>query len=152
MLKIYFGELEEAIFNTPQYFDINWEDEWLEDEFTKEMVRKIDKSEVLEGGVIKSPVFGLMPPERLSGGVKTLILMNNEPDKIFNASQCGNNCVEFIMRIAEEKDITIRLGHFMEFKEPFDIEIANNGNHVKTMMEIITNAVPYIYEISDTSK
>ena len=59
--------------------------------------------------MIDSPFLGPIPPERLSGGVKTLILMQNDPDHIFNASASGNNCAQWILKLAEQKDITIRL-------------------------------------------
>ena len=53
------------------------------------MVQDVDKSIVLDCGVIDSPVFGKMPPIGLSGGVKTLILVKFEKEKIFNASRKG---------------------------------------------------------------
>ncbi len=56
------------------------------------MIKDVDDSDVLSRECIKSPVLGQIPPERLSGGVKTLLLMLNEPDKIFNAFVCGDNC------------------------------------------------------------
>lgn len=52
----------------------------------KEMIFDIDKSTVLDSAVIRSPILGNIPPTSLSGGVKTLILIQNETDKIFNAS------------------------------------------------------------------
>lgn len=51
---------------------------WFDSELAKEMIRDIDDSEVLSGECINSPVLGQIPPERLSGGVKTLLLMLNE--------------------------------------------------------------------------
>ena len=49
----------------------------------KQIVREVDDSEVLSSECIQSPVLGQIPPERLSGGVKTLLLILNEPEKIF---------------------------------------------------------------------
>ena len=45
--------------------------------FAREVIRKVDKSEVLDKQAIQSPVFGIISPERLSGGTKTLLLMKN---------------------------------------------------------------------------
>lgn len=64
------------------------------------MIQDVDKSTVLDSGVIDSPVMGKIPPTSLSGGVKTLILMKNEPEKIFNASACGDNCAKWILHLA----------------------------------------------------
>ena len=55
------------------------------------MIKDVDKSIVLDSGVIDSPVLGKIPPVSLSGGVKTLILMQNDDECIFNASACGDN-------------------------------------------------------------
>ena len=62
------------------------------------MIYDIDKSSVIEGTVIDSPVMGKIPPTSLSGGVKTLILIANEPEKIFNASTCGDNCAKPLLK------------------------------------------------------
>lgn len=56
--------MPEAIFNTSVYFKNVYEDSWITEPFSKEMI-------------------------------------------FFNASTCGNNCVKWILKIAEEQDITI---------------------------------------------
>ena len=37
------------------------------------------------------------------------------PEHIFNASACGDNCASWILKIAQKKDLTIRLGYLMYF-------------------------------------
>lgn len=83
MLNVYYGDLPEAIYSTAVYFKNLYEDRWITDEFAKKMILDIDKSTVLDSAVISSPVLGNIPPTSLSGGVKTLILIQNETDKIF---------------------------------------------------------------------
>ena len=61
-----------------------------------------------------SPFLGSIPPLRLSGGVKTLILMNHDSDHVFNASFCGDSCASWILKIAEGKELTVRLGYLMD--------------------------------------
>ena len=85
MLNIYFGDMPEAVYNTSVYFNYTYEDEWLTSDFAKEVIKKIDKSNVLGPHAIESPVLGVIPPENLSGGTKTLLLMANDPEKVFNA-------------------------------------------------------------------
>jgi len=92
MLSIYYGKMENVIYNTSVYFNNVFRGEWLEDPLIIEMIRDVDNSEVLGNGAIKSPVLGVISPSTLSGGVKTLILIYKVPDKIFNASNCGDNC------------------------------------------------------------
>ena len=105
-----------------------------------------DKSDVLSGECINSPVLGQIPPERLSGGVKTLLLILNEPDKIFNASTCGDNCAKWLLEIGRQKDVTINLRHMMGFgkETEFSIKIKNNGKIVQSMKELIPVASYYL--------
>lgn len=138
MLSIFYGEMPEAIFNTTVYFKNIYEDEWITDSLVKRMILDIDKSIVLDSGVIDSPIMGKIPPTSLSGGVKTLILMKNEPEKIFNASACGDNCAKWILQLAEQQDLTINLRHLMDFgRDAFYIRILNTNQIVRNMKELI---------------
>ena len=145
MLNIFYGDMPEAIFNTSVYFKNTYEDKWITETFTKKMILDIDKSIVLDGAVIDSPVLGKISPLSLSGGVKTLILMWNEPEKIFNASTCGDNCAKWILKIAETKDVTINLRHLMDFgKEKFEVRILNTNEVVHSMKELVPIAGMYV--------
>ncbi len=140
MVRIHYGDLSaDNYISSPNiYFNNQYEDKWMVDPLTVEMVRDVDESEVIDPGVIDSPFLGAIAPESLSGGVKTLILINNDPSHIFNASACGDNCAKWILKIGEKKDILIRLGHFMEFGEgPFEIEVENVGKIAHDKRELI---------------
>ena len=63
------------VFSPDTWFKYNYEEEWFEDELVKEMVRDVDDSTVISAYSIDSPVLGIIAPERLSGGVKALIIM-----------------------------------------------------------------------------
>ena len=141
MLKVIFGDVEEAIYNTSVYFDNTYEEEWITSDFSKKVIFDIDKSEVLSDEYIKSPVLGPITPTKLSGGTKTLILINNNPDMIFNASTCGDNCAKWILQLGKEKDIVINLRHIMDFgDEEFEICIVNTNQVVHSMIELISIA------------
>lgn len=145
MLTIFYGDMPQAIYNTSVYFKNVYEETWITDPMAMEMIRDIDDSTVIAGGVIDSPVLGLIPPVSLSGGVKTLILIANEPDKIFNASTCGNNCAKWILKLAENRDITINLRHLMNFGEKeFTICIQNTNQIVHSMKELVPIAGLYV--------
>ena len=139
MLHIFYGELEKDNYiNVPDiFFNNTYEDEWITDKLSVEMIKDVDKSEVIGPHLIDSPYLGPISPERLSGGVKTLMLINNDSDHIFNASACGDNCAKWILNISNTKDITIRLGYLMDFgDEPFDAEIVNTGEVVHNLAEL----------------
>ena len=145
MLKIFFGDMSDAVYNTASYFKYDYEDEWIIDPFVKEMIQDVDKSTVLDSGVLVSPVLGKIPPTGLSGGVKTLILVKFDKDKIFNASTCGDNCAKWILKLGREKDLTINLRHVMGFgKEPFEFLVLNTGEIVRDMTSFVRIAGKYV--------
>ena len=157
MLNIYYGDMKEAVYNTSAYFKYDYEDSWIVDPFVKEMIQDVDKSTVLDSGVIDSPVLGLHvegpylnpkragEPTELSGGVKTLILFKFNKDKIFNASTCGDNCAKWLLKIAESEDRTVNLRHLMDFgKNPFTIRILNTNEIVHSMKELVPIAGEFV--------
>ncbi len=145
MLSVYFGDMPGAVFNTAVFFKNDYEDEWITDPLVKEMIRDVDRSEVLDSGVIDSPVLGKIPPLNLSGGVKTLILVRFEPGKVFNASTCGDNCAKWLLKIAETEDRTVNLRHIMDFGSgTFEIRVLNNGTVVHSMAELTDTAIDYV--------
>ena len=146
MLNVYLGKMDEAIYYPPTYFDNRYEDEWITDKRSVEMIRNVDQSEVISPHLIESPVLGPISPKEISGGVKTLILMIfDETGKVFNASACGDNCAKWILKIARKKELTINLRHIMEFgDDEFEIKILNTGNVVHNMLEFINIAGMYV--------
>ena len=146
MLKIYLGDMEEAIYHPPTYFDNRYEDEWITHPMTVEMIKDVDKSEVVGVHLIESPVLGPITVKEISGGVKTLILMAfDETGKIFNASACGDNCAKWVLKISKTKDLTINLRHIMDFgQETFEAEILNTGDIVHGMGEFVNIAGNYV--------
>lgn len=140
MLRVIYGELDtpDYIFNPDPFFNNTYEDDWITDPMSVQMIKDIDRSEVKGARLIDSPYLGAIPTERLSRGVKTLILMKFDSEHIFNASACGDNCAPWILKIAKEKDLTIRLGYLMDFgNDSFEIEIVNLHKVVRTMKELI---------------
>ena len=119
MLSIYFGEYsgENYIENPDLYFDNTYEDEWLRDERSIEMVKDVDRSELVSPNLVVSPVLGSIPVSRLSGGVKTLIQVAHDSGHVYNASACGDNCAKWLLKLGQEKDILVRLGHMMHFED-----------------------------------
>lgn len=138
MLNIYYGEMEEAIYNPAVYFKNTYKDEWITDDFTKAMILDIDKSVVVGPRIIDSPVLGGITPRELSGGVKTLILVHHVQEKIFNVSTCGDNCAKWLLKMGEEREVTINLRHLMDFGEnTFSIRIINTDQVVHSMAELV---------------
>ena len=145
MLKIFFGNREDAIYNTSVYFKNVYRDEWITDSLCCDMIKDIDQSIIVGAHMIESPVLGPITPKDLSGGVKTLILIYKDREHMFNASNCGDNCAKWLLRMAENDDISINLRHLMDFgKEKFEIEVMNNGQIVHDMEELVDAAGEYV--------
>lgn len=145
LLSIFFGDMPEAIYNTSVYFKNQYKEKWITDELSVEMIKSVDRSEVLDVNAIKSPVLGIISPVGLSGGVKTLILIANDKKHIFNASTCGDNCSRWILKIAENRDVTINLRHIMDFgKKKFKIKILNTDEIVTNMEELLHSAYKFV--------
>ena len=146
MLNVYLGDMKDAIYHPPTYFDNQYEDEWITADLSVEMIKDVDRSDVISSRIIDSPVLGPIPPRDLSGGVKTLILMAFDTSgKVFNASVCGDNCAKWILHIAQQKDLTINLRHIMDFgDEPFEMLIMNTNTVVHNMIEFLDIAGLYV--------
>ena len=146
MLNIFLGNMDEAIYFPPVYFDNRYEDEWITEKLSVEMIKDVDQSVVVGPRLIDSPVLGPISVKELSGGVKTLILMAfDDSGRVFNASACGDNCAKWILHIAEKKELTINLRHIMNFgKGEFEARILNTGDVVHNMKEFIIVAGEYV--------
>lgn len=145
MLNVYFGDMPGVIYNTSVYLKNVYDRDWLEMPSVKAMIQDVDKSKVLGNSAIESPVMGIIPPVNLSGGVKTLILIDQIPSKVFNASNCGDNCAKWLLKMGKEKDVTINLRHIMDFgEEDFDIKIMNTGEVVHNMLQLVSVAGRYV--------
>lgn len=147
MLRIYFGEMDNVAYG-PTWFKYSYETAWFEDPFVQQMIKDVDNTTYVAGGVFDSPVLGPIPPERLSGGVKTLIMIYEMPDKIFDATSCGENCAQSLLEIGKKKDITVNLRYFMPMRglEPFEIQILNTGSKVCSEKEYTLEALDSLDE------
>ena len=86
-----------------------------------------------------------MSPKKLSGGVKTLLLIAYDRSRIFNASTCGDNCAHWILKIAEGRKVVINLRHLMDFgKDEFKIKVLNTGKIVKNMGDLVAEAGEFV--------
>lgn len=134
MLRVFFGFRDDEIYDTETYYRNQYDKAWVLDPFAKRVIEDIDASEVVGLDEIRNEVFGTFSSKELSAGVKTLLLMKNQPRKVFNISNCGDNCAKYILELAEDNDITVCLHHFMDFGKEFSVRVINEGKR-----KVITN-------------
>lgn len=118
------------------YFDNIYEDEWFQNDFTKEVVREIDKSEVIDARSIYNEYGGSLPVTSISTGAKSLLLLMFTDRKV-SGDRMGDNCIPKLLEIASIKDIHISLDHLMEFPERFEATIENTGIVTYNMKDFI---------------
>lgn len=144
MLNIFIGEMPNVIYDTASYFNNVYLDSWLEEDLSQKILKSVDKAKVLSPQAVESKVRGVIPVTSISGGAKTLLLIDHMPQKVFNASTCGDNCSKWLLTIAKrhKEDITVNLRHLMNFDPQgkgnhFEIRIANTGQIVHDMKEYV---------------
>lgn len=145
MLKIWYDADIDYMKDAQAYFDNVYEDEWLEDDLVREMVRDVDNSDVVSPHIIESPILGAITPRELSGGLKVLILLLKDDSFVYNISNCGDNCAEWILKIAKDKDLVVYLQHIMHFEGDFKIQIMNTG-------KIVCNPKEYVYGLLEAEE
>ena len=142
MLHIIFGDCEEAIYNTSAFFDNQYLDSWLNDDFAADVIKGVDKGKILSTLAVETKALGVIPVTKIAGGSKTVLLVKNCPQMIFNASTCGDNCAKYLLKIGKIQDVTINLYHIMDFgKNKFEIHIINTDKIVHNMPELIQEAL-----------
>ena len=145
MLNVWFDKMPDVIYDTSTYFKHVYRDRWITDPLSVEMIRDVDHSEVIGSNLIQSPVLGAISPTQLSGGVKTLILINKVKGQVFNASRCGDNCAKWLLRIAENKKVVVNLRHLMDFGDgEFKIMVMNKKKIAHNMRELVLQAGEYV--------
>ena len=150
MLSIFFGYDENAVLSVDTYFNNTYDETWLDDPFVREIIRTVDHSEVQDRQCIMSGVLGQIPPERLSGGAKALILMYEEEGFYTDLIVCGENCESLILDMVQQKDISCSLsGYDISFKRlgdrehPVPIRCENDGSLLKTNEEFVMKMLEF---------
>ncbi|MBR6223250.1 MAG: DUF4869 domain-containing protein [Lachnospiraceae bacterium] len=145
MLTIIFGDSDNIEYG-PSWFKYNYDPLWLKDPFVQEMILGVDKSRYIDGLVIDSPVLGPIPPERLSGGLKTLIMIYEKPELTFDATSCGENCAGYLLEIGKQKDVRVNLNYLMTFEKysPFEVFIENEKRIISDPEDYLITAMKYI--------
>lgn len=144
MLSIYFGDREDAFYG-PTWFKFNYDPSWFQDPFVEKMMENVDHSGYKGGELIVSDTLGPIAPERLSGGLQTLILIYEKPKMIFDATSCGPNCAKWLLEIGRREDVTVTLNYIMPLNEdPINIRIINDNSVVKTYRDYQLAALKFL--------
>lgn len=119
MLNIFLGTKNDSIYYVSEYFDATFEKEWFNSQLAKEIIKGIDDSEHIKDSYIESPVLGAISPRDLSSGCKGVLLLLNEDNITVCGERFGDNCFEYLFKVAELKDINITLSHIPHTPQQF---------------------------------
>lgn len=132
MLKLHFGHTDDTLFYPGSYFNVTYnpDDKWFDDPFIKEIVYGIDCVTIESDFNMFSERFG-MPCNytTISTGSKNTILAY-KTDFVINGDNLGDNCVPYILKIADSKDLIITLEHIIQFPEKFECIILNDNTRI----------------------
>lgn len=104
MLHLYIGRRKDYFLSGDGVFDFNFDCSYLLTDFSKKVIKAIDKSEVVDKNVIVSPILGGIAPSFLAGSTKTLLMLMYTDYK-FYLEAMGDNCLPFLKYISDQKDI-----------------------------------------------
>lgn len=138
-LYIYFGEMPNELAIADGWFDNQLPDEYYVTDFSKRVIKTIDKSDVINENMVDSPVLVCIPMTSISRGAKGLILYRYT-DKIVNLVSMGDNCIPILLDILKERGTltvsTERLIDFYEFGYVGEINILNDNSVVFNSKEL----------------
>lgn len=104
------------IYDIDGFFDGYFEDHWIDDYWAPKVLQEIDKSKFIAPKVVDSPMLGPISHERISGGSKLLIMMNNIQNIVYEGDNLGDNCWPLFLELSKQKDFMISLSYFPIFK------------------------------------
>ena len=115
MLKIGYGHPKDIYFYIDSEFEEMFELSWLDDPFNKRILQEIDNCKyngVAMEDLTQGYTFSVYD---ISSGSKALMLVNELDEIGIWGTAFGDNCTDFLLELAEKKDVTIYLQHYMKF-------------------------------------
>lgn len=138
MLSVYIGKKPNEIGHAGGWFDHQLDLNVINQEFSKRVIRDIDKSEVINENTVKSSKLGIIPITKISSGAKAVIVMKYT-NEVVDSAYFGDNCIKYVVEIAREKELVISMLRFInvfEYGYRGQIKILNNGSYVDNAMDL----------------
>ena len=149
MLNVFFGKPEmETVYFPDDWFEFKGY-KFLGTDFSKGVIKDIDKCEYISDKVVNSDVMGVIPSLWLSMGSK-MIMLAKYTDYPIVATWIGDNTVKYLREISKEKDITIIAGYlfglFKNDSSDLTVRILNNNKITRTARDFSLEAFDLIEE------
>lgn len=88
------------------WFDVEWDEDWLQDEFARRLISDIDHIELGENTRISLALRG-QTVEQLAGGTKNILVCQHHLDHVHRFQFMGENCYPYLFELASAHDITV---------------------------------------------
>lgn len=137
MLYVHVKLPDKFIDSSDIWFEGYKEVSWFDDPFVREIVQGIDRSTIVQGEFMVSPIFGGTSVDKLSGGCKAVIAMYVQDEFPVWATLCGDNCAKYIVEVGKRKDTHIVLSHYMNFPEDFEAVFVDSGVKTTTVLDFL---------------
>lgn len=145
MLQMWFGSAEKGVLWDPDDWFNGLGYKYLKEEFSRKVIKGVDRSEYIADKIIKSDVIGIVPSTYLSSGSKAAIMLMYS-DHPVNANYIGDNVIKYIREIGLQKNITIVSGFFLEIYNSEDSESYNYPVRILNSGRIVSNISDYYDE------
>ncbi|MCI8562026.1 MAG: DUF4869 domain-containing protein [Lachnospiraceae bacterium] len=116
-----------VISDSRQFFNTNKKAEWFQESYVQKIMEYVDGSKLIDGFCLKDRNGMTVPPEYLSTGAKTAILVWEYPDIIFNMTQCGDNAFQCVAEICRHSDRTELTYRYLPLWAMEGVEIQKDG-------------------------
>lgn len=114
------------------WFNSHYTEEWVTTEFASRVIKEIDKCKLINWRFMDSEVLGAIPVRRLSGGSKTLIMIEQQVPYAVNSSSMGDNCAPYLEYISNIVDVHMYYKYAFKFTDT-QVAIYPNLNNLKVV-------------------
>ena len=154
MLKVWFGHdcPFQAVKTETGFVATMMKPEDFKDPFIREMIKDIDKVDTDEEGRMYHPLFGAVNHSMLGNGVCGLIIAYTT-DYPTDITRMGDNCMPWLLKIADTKDITCQCNRMAHFPCDFTFQDLETGNVMHTKERFAAYALhKFVHEKMDGQK
>ena len=109
------------------FFSINKKETWFTNKVVQIIMDYVDGTKLVEGFVLKDRLGRIIPPEYLSTGSKTAILIWLYPEIVFNVTQCGDNAFKCVADFCQHCDRTVLTYRYLPERYLSRLDLQKDG-------------------------
>lgn len=140
MLHLMIGKNPKYDIPPDGWFRSQFDESYLTTDFSKRVIKEVDKNEVKNQYMILSPILGFIPPEYISSSAKLIIMLMYENDKVFDIDYCDNTYTSLLAEVASQRDVTVQAKVFKYFYRSGyrgKIHILNDNSYVNSDLDLL---------------